>query len=73
MKVVLWVEHQAAPSQKFCEEKTSLTQLLDLNLDRQLFLEGTGLLSHELVVREITWKFQFCGIISYILQNVAQF
>ena len=59
MKVVLWVEHQAAPSQKFCEEKTSLTQLLDLNLDRQLFLEGTGLLSHELVVREITWKFQF--------------
>ena len=43
MKVVLWVEHQAAPSQKFCGEKTSLTQLLDLNLDRQLFLEGIGL------------------------------
>ena len=63
----------SSPIQKFCEEKTSLTQLLDLNLDRQLFLEGTGLLSHELVVREITWKFQFCGIISYILQNVAQF
>ena len=30
--------------QKFCEEKTSPHQLLDLNLDRQLFLEGTGLL-----------------------------